>query len=174
MQVIFVATGNRLADIPAPLLDRLEVISLPGYTQDEKVHIAEVRRLAPSGLLSRMCAALCKPAAVQAPRLRYLAEPGLTSCFSIRCLPLRASCWTGLSKDAIFRPVASAWDVPAQQVLLHVRRQWQQQQQQDWALAKLQHGARQGFAMFWGQMQARAPGAKKFWPFNRPVGDSLL
>ncbi|KAK9840022.1 hypothetical protein WJX74_002213 [Apatococcus lobatus] len=40
-QVIFVATGNRLSEIPAPLLDRLEVISLPGYTQDEKVHIAE-------------------------------------------------------------------------------------------------------------------------------------
>ena len=42
LQVIFVATGNRLSEIPAPLLDRLEVISLPGYTQDEKVHIAQV------------------------------------------------------------------------------------------------------------------------------------
>ena len=46
--VMFVATANSM-NIPAPLLDRMEIIRLAGYTEDEKVNIAE-RYLLPKQL----------------------------------------------------------------------------------------------------------------------------
>ncbi len=56
--VMFVATANTL-NIPAPLMDRMEVIRLSGYTEDEKVNIAErylvPKQLAANGLKPEEC-----------------------------------------------------------------------------------------------------------------------
>jgi ATP-dependent Lon protease len=52
--VLFVATANRKDTIPGPLLDRMEVIDIPGYTRDDKMAIARAflvpRQLSDHGL----------------------------------------------------------------------------------------------------------------------------
>ena len=56
-QVMFITTANQLDTIPAPLLDRMEVIQISGYTEREKVEIAKgyliPRQLRENGLLEK-------------------------------------------------------------------------------------------------------------------------
>ena len=59
-KVLFICTANQLETIPSPLLDRMDVIQLSGYTDDEKFHIARrylvPRQLEAHGLTKAQCA----------------------------------------------------------------------------------------------------------------------
>jgi ATP-dependent Lon protease len=58
-QVIFIGTANYIDGVPEPLRDRIEVISLPGYTEREKLEIAKrylvKRQLEENGLKPEQC-----------------------------------------------------------------------------------------------------------------------
>ena len=55
-EVVFIATANLLETVPAPLLDRMDVVRLDGYTDDEKIFIARryllPRQLKRAGLVA--------------------------------------------------------------------------------------------------------------------------
>ena len=76
--IMFVCTANSM-NIPGPLLDRMEVIRLPGYTEDEKVAIAE-RYLVPKQIkangLKKNELDISEPAIRQIVR-RYTKEAGV-------------------------------------------------------------------------------------------------
>jgi ATP-dependent Lon protease len=58
-QVIFISTANYMGNVPAALRDRMEVIELPGYTDNDKLHIARrylvPRQLKENGLRKNQC-----------------------------------------------------------------------------------------------------------------------
>lgn len=78
-RVVFIATANMLDQIPGPLLDRMELISLAGYTQEEKLEIAQrylVRRqLEANGLTAEQ--AEIEPEALKLIVKGYTREAGV-------------------------------------------------------------------------------------------------
>ncbi len=53
-EVLFLATANSVSNIPRPLLDRMEVIEVSGYTENEKFHIAKEHLLKKQYVLNGM------------------------------------------------------------------------------------------------------------------------
>ncbi|MET4256243.1 ATP-dependent Lon protease [Bradyrhizobium sp. S3.12.5] len=78
-RVVFIATANMLDQIPGPLLDRMELISLAGYTEEEKLEIAKrylVRRqLEANGLTAEQ--AEIEPEALKLVVKGYTREAGV-------------------------------------------------------------------------------------------------
>ena len=78
-QVMFIGTANVLDTIPGPLRDRMEVIELPSYTEDEKVEIAKrylvKRQLEANGLTTER--AEISEAAIRAIVRDYTREAGV-------------------------------------------------------------------------------------------------
>jgi ATP-dependent Lon protease len=80
-RVVFIATANQMDTIPGPLRDRMEVISLAGYTAEEKLQIAErylVRRQMEANGLKDGQATL-EPAAIADIIKGYTREAGVRS-----------------------------------------------------------------------------------------------
>jgi len=78
-QVLFIATANSLDSIPRPLLDRMEVIRLSGYIEEEKVAIAQkylVPKSAAAAGLAKGSVKYAKKALAEISR-RYAREAGM-------------------------------------------------------------------------------------------------
>jgi len=78
-RVVFLATANVLDQIPPPVRDRMEVIDLPGYTQEEKLNIATKYLLPRQRELNGLSAAQCalSEAALRALVADYTREAGV-------------------------------------------------------------------------------------------------
>jgi len=78
-KVFFVTTANSLDSIPQPLLDRMEVVRLAGYSEEEKLEIALryqlPRQLKEAGLTAEQC--LITPEALRLIITRYTREAGV-------------------------------------------------------------------------------------------------
>ncbi len=78
-KVFFITTANTLDTVPKPLLDRMEVLRLPGYSEEEKLAIAQrylvPRQLQQVGLTAEQCS--FTPEALRHIISRYTREAGL-------------------------------------------------------------------------------------------------
>ncbi|XP_004629244.1 lon protease homolog 2, peroxisomal [Octodon degus] len=104
-QVLFIATANTTATIPPALLDRMEIIPVPGYSQEEKLEIAH-RHLIPKQLEQHGLT----PQQIQIPHVttlaiitRYTREAGVRSLdrkFGAICRAVAVKVAEGQHKDA--------------------------------------------------------------------------
>ena len=78
-RVVFITTANVIDQVPPPVRDRMEVIELPGYTQEEKLQIAQrhllLRQRELNGLREDQCE--ITPEALQAIVASYTREAGV-------------------------------------------------------------------------------------------------
>ena len=78
-KTFFVTTANTLDSIPRPLLDRMEILRLPGYTEEEKLEIAKryqvPRQLHEAGLTAEQC--IITDDALRRMISRYTREAGV-------------------------------------------------------------------------------------------------
>ena len=99
--VLFMATANYLEDIPAPLLDRMELIELSGYTLEEKISIAKKwiipKQLAKHGLFSKDL--ILSQEAIKKLIFDYAREPGVR---------IMEQCIAKLCRRAAFAKVTAA------------------------------------------------------------------
>jgi len=113
-RVVFIATANMLDQIPGPLLDRMELISLAGYTEEEKLEIAKrylVRRqLEANGLTAEQ--AEIEPDALRLIIRGYTREAGVRNLEREIGKALR-NVAVQVAEGSASRVVITAKDIPA-------------------------------------------------------------
>ena len=113
-RVVFIATANMLDGVPGPLLDRMEIISLAGYTEDEKLEIAQrylVRRqLEANGLTAQQ--AEIEPDALRLIIHGYTREAGVRNLEREIGKALR-NVAVQVAEGSASRVVITAKDIPA-------------------------------------------------------------
>jgi ATP-dependent Lon protease len=107
--VIFIGTANYVEGIPAPLRDRMEMISIPGYTEAEKLHIAMQylvpRQLDEHGLKPDQC--IFEEAALHTIIQEYTYEAGVRD-LERRIGAVCRSVAAEIAKGAVTQVVATA------------------------------------------------------------------
>ena len=80
-RVMFIMTANTLDTIPRPLLDRMEIIEIPSYTDEEKLQIAQQHLLPKERKANGLTAAALRvdEGAIRAAIARYTRESGVRS-----------------------------------------------------------------------------------------------
>jgi ATP-dependent Lon protease len=114
--VLFLTTANTTHTIPAPLLDRMEVVHLPGYTEAEKERIAR-RHLLPRQVGEHGLEAgdvVVSPAALRAVILQYTREAGVRQLERA----IAALCRKAARRRLDGRPLPLRVSVPALRPLL--------------------------------------------------------
>ncbi len=90
---MFITTANDMSAIPRPLLDRLEIIEIDGYTRDEKLNIARrhlvKKAMAETGLKKEQFS--ITPAAINAIIDNYTREAGVRELFRVLVSIMRKS-----------------------------------------------------------------------------------